>query len=58
MDLDGGIELLQLALVGLEVVRGIVAEVDSTSTIVSELVCRSSANTDRAVAACTECQRL
>jgi len=53
MDADGRIELLQLALMGLEVVRGVIAEIDSTSSIVSELVRRRSTNADWTVATWT-----
>jgi hypothetical protein len=50
VDVDGGIELLQLAFMGLEVVRGVIAEIDSTGSIVSELMRRCSTNADWAVA--------
>jgi hypothetical protein len=53
MDIDGRIELLQLALVGLEVVGGIIAEIDSTGSIVGELVRRRSTNADCAIATWT-----
>jgi hypothetical protein len=41
---------------GLEVAGGVIAEVDSTSTVVSELVRRSSTNADCAVATCIICE--
>jgi hypothetical protein len=56
MDLNSRVELLNLAFMGLEVVGGVIAEVDSTSTVVSELVRRCSANADGAVTTCIKCE--
>jgi hypothetical protein len=56
MDLNSRVELLNLAFMGLEVVGGVIAEVDSTSTVVSELVRCRSANADGAVTTCIKCE--
>jgi hypothetical protein len=49
VDLDGGVEPLKLALVGVEVVGGVITKIDGMSTVLGELVCSGSTDAQRTI---------
>lgn len=54
MDVDGGVEGGELALVQVEVRGGEVAEIEGASAVACELVCGGAANADGRVCACDD----